>query len=610
MIEYPYYIGLKCIYSEVFELDNKVFSLLKTWCDRFLSLQVHEIPDHAFHGGVLCPACGILHGRASDMAYPLTLMWRLTGEEKYLASADAVVDWCENNMVMPSGLYRNDFASSWFGISAFGYLSLYDAVEAGGAALPEKLRVRWQSILSRLENAIDTAFASEDFRPNINYFAAGAAVMARAWKRTGNERFLARSKEWSDHLLSYVTPDGMLFGEGFHGDDRKSPRGYRAVDLGYNAEESIPLMLLCAMERGDRELEKTAVGLMNTLLLFMLPDGALDNSWGARAAKWTYYGSRTSDGIQGGLVLRPEDPVWREAAWRGFALFEKLTVDGLLAGGAMHREAGQPVCVHHTFTHAKTLAHMLESGMTFRHETFLPSDTFAGVKSFPSCGVYIVGAGDFRASIYASDFSNEPKLTPRGGSMTLLWHKKVGSILAATMNEYFPVEPQNMQLLSDGTPIRNMTPRIEAGAFSNIHDTSFAFTADESARTFTVEGRLKNIAGDPLCDAAGEEAGYRLTYQFTDGAAVITALSTLFDGVYKLPFITAESDAVILDANRLEIVRPAGRVAVESDGRLQAPDGASRRFFNPVGGFDHLMTEVLLPAGKEVTIRISVADNR
>ncbi len=72
-------------------MDPRVFSLLKTWCDRLLSLQLGAEFGDDFHGAVLCPACGLLHGRISDMAYPLTLLWRLTGEARYLEGAKAAV---------------------------------------------------------------------------------------------------------------------------------------------------------------------------------------------------------------------------------------------------------------------------------------------------------------------------------------------------------------------------------------------------------------------------------------------------------------------------------------------------------------------------------------
>ena len=588
-------------------MDRRVFTLLEAWCERFLSLQLDSSRGERFRGAVLCPACGLLHGRSSDMVYPLTLLWRLTGKEKYLRGAEAAVDFAEANMVMPeTGLYRNDFASAWYGISVFGYMALSDARRAGGGALPPETAEKWDAILRRLSAGIYIELNKPSFKPNVNYFAGGAAVMARAWKTEKEEKYLLRAKEWADLTLSYVTPDGMLSGEGYHAVRRRSPRGFVPVDLGYNAEESIPLLFSAAEDLEDEELFKEAEKLMNGLLPFLLPDGGLDNSWGSRAAKWTWYGSRTSDGIQGALIRKPGDPVWREAAARTFSLYEKLTLDGLLAGGAMHEDAGVPVCVHHTFTHAKTLAHMLESGLDFAPTgAALPSEEFRGVREYPSAGVFLVSAGDFRASLYSSDYTQDPRLSPRGGSMTLLWHAKCGPILAATPNEYYPVEPQNMQLLPHGEPVLNMTPRIEAGAFSNIHDTAFSFSREPQSPRFSVRGFLTSIGGGILTLPDEAYARYAVSTVFSPEEVRITAKSDA-EGVYHLPVIAGRGDRVELSGNRAVVGKEGCRILLTSDGAFEAPFGTGERRFNPVGGFNHLMLRLPLPAGEERTVSIRV----
>ena len=52
----------------------------------------------------------------------------------------------------------------------------------------------------------------------------------------------------------------------------------------------------------DARLARLAVATsLRAHLEFMLPDGAWDNSWGTRNYKWTYWGSRTSDGTVPGI---------------------------------------------------------------------------------------------------------------------------------------------------------------------------------------------------------------------------------------------------------------------------------------------------------------------
>ena len=43
---------------------------------------------------------------------------------------------------------------------------------------------------------------------------------------------------------------------------------------------------------------REVIASMRTHMEFMLPDGGWDNSWGTRNYKWTWWGSRTSDGCQ------------------------------------------------------------------------------------------------------------------------------------------------------------------------------------------------------------------------------------------------------------------------------------------------------------------------
>ena len=589
-------------------MDQRVFALLKTWCDRYLSLQVRAPFDSDFRGAVLCPACGILHGRSSDMVYPLVYLWTVTQDNAYLDGAVEAVDWAERKMIMPgTGLYRNDFASDWWGISAFAYLALADALRVGGSRLPAAVRDRWNAILHRLAAGIYTEFADPSFQPNVNYLFGGAAVMARAYILEKEEKYRGRALEWAEKALTYETRDGMVYGEGYHAEQRKSPRGFVPVDLGYNAEESSPLLFSAAEDLQDARLRACAVRMTDALLPFILPDGALDNSWGARSEKWTYYGSRTSDGIQAALLREPENPVWREAAARNFALYEAFTIDGLLAGGAMHADADEPVCIHHTFSHAKVLAHMCESGLAFTPGLArLPSDDFRGTAAYPSCGVFLAGSGDFRASLYASDYASDPRVQPLGGSLTLLWHRKTGPVLAATPNEYYPKEPQNMQGLRYGGPVRCMTPRIVSGAFSSVYDPLFSFRADREEPVFETEGWLTSPDGTILQRETQEYARYRAVWRFTETEVCLTACQGAASGTLILPVIAGSRDRAELAGNRVVITRPGGTITLTADSPLSLPDGDGKRFFNPVGGFQHIFVCADLPRDTQVHIRIRV----
>ena len=75
------------------------------------------------------------------------------------------------------------------------------------------------------------------------------------------------------------------------------------MDIGYNLEESLPSFLQYTVKTGNASLKEQVIRVLKRHLLFMLDDGGMDNSFGTRNYKWTYWGSRTSDGCVLGCLL-------------------------------------------------------------------------------------------------------------------------------------------------------------------------------------------------------------------------------------------------------------------------------------------------------------------
>ena len=161
--------------------------------------------------------------------------------------------------------------------------------------------------------------------------------------------------------------------------------------MGYNLEESIPLLVMHSVWLNDVEkidyYTKRAIDHIG----FMLPDGAIDNSWGTRQNKWTYWGSRTSDGMHEGLVyIADRDPVIAKAVRKNFELLRDCTVEGRLYGGPMYKTAKEQACVHHAFDHAKSLAiFYLEMGKEFEdcENAILPREN-EGIKTYQNGYLY------------------------------------------------------------------------------------------------------------------------------------------------------------------------------------------------------------------------------
>ena len=49
-------------------MENLSFELLKTWCDKLIELQITDKKSKGLFGGILCDACGYIHGRCADQS--------------------------------------------------------------------------------------------------------------------------------------------------------------------------------------------------------------------------------------------------------------------------------------------------------------------------------------------------------------------------------------------------------------------------------------------------------------------------------------------------------------------------------------------------------------
>ena len=449
-----------------------------------------------------------------------------------------------------------------------------DALYHFGDKLPKKYSEKWKKIFVRMCDTFKTLDTRDSFKPVTNYYCGIAALLAMAWRLTEDDRYYEKSKYWIGVALSRFDGDGLLFGEGH---PITSADGTHAIDMGYDLEESLPLLLRYANLTGDySELFRER---FVKHLIFLLPDGAIDDSFGVRHNKWTYWGSRTSDGIIEGLALLCDDPIFATAAERVLTLYEACTHDGLLSM-PMADVTGEPTCLHHTFAHAKALAALVTAeSVTEARVTTLPGEEKFGVRAYQNGHLVLVSDGSFRATFSTIRNDCQPSHTANaGGSMTLLYHDTYGVVCAATTAEYIPTEPLNQQHLRKVASPPSMTAQFVIDGRQACRDRSARLLQEGTVITATAEE-------------------WQARYSFEGSELKITLECA--DGVYRLPLVCGKDQRVTLSENNTELKIEGGVTVLSSVPMVTSPE---RRVFHPVGGLAYLPIEI--PVAGSVTVVI------
>lgn len=599
--------------------------LLADWCDGMIANQIIAPENPGLHGALGCPSCSHIHGRCSDAVYPFLRMARTTGDQKYIDAAIAVYDWAENNVSQPDGSWTNDInPKSWRGTSIFGAIGLAEALHYHGDLIDDARRDAWTARLG----VVADRYLYRDFKvidfTNLNYGMTAVYGFHLLGEILGDDRYIQRSKKFAGRVKEFFTdPNTLLWGEG-KPNDNLSGRGLLPVDLGYNVEESLNGVVLYALEVEDAELIDLMVKSLEGHLEFMLPDGAWDNSWGTRSQKWSYWGSRTSDGCQPAFGLMAKyNPAFGTAAIKNAELLKRCTADGLLHGGPHYVSHGVKPCMHHTFAHAKVMALVQDRASELTEvdaEAPLPRQIASGVKHFPEIDVWLAAQGPWRATVSAYDSIYKTKSAnylqqPTGGAVSVLYHEKVGTVLAGSMARYIMVEPLNMQP-NPGEEFA-LTPRVETRIgdawYTNLYDLKAEVNSDQSADkiVFDVNTTIQDEDRGVISNAV---ADYQLNYKITDDA-VSMSVSTQSDisqsssSTFIVPIISPSGEAVDqVSPTRIEITKPDGTLVIQSSHAMTIKPTPSGRVFNMVPGAEAvpIMIQFDPKPGIEVRCEISV----
>lgn len=187
--------------------------------------------------------------------------------------------------------------------------------------------------------------------------------------------------------------------------------------------------------------------------------------------------------------------------------------------------------------------------------------------------------------------------------MTLLWHGKVGPVLAATMANYSMSEPRNMQRsrFDDAMPCTSL--RMTVGDFASVNEKlAFVTVCDEDERvTIAVKGVLRDLKFCP-----GPE--YEWHYTFSRDVITIVAKASE-DGFLHVPVICSKDDRVSVSGNQAVIFRKGVSMTVTCDGASFVPVPDMKiRHFNVVGGFGSFPLKLMLKKGDTAVVTIRMGD--
>jgi hypothetical protein len=299
------------------------------------------------------------------------------------------------------------------------------------------------------------------------------------------------------------------------------------------------------------------------------------------------------------------------------------THNNLLYGGPDYFAHGDQPCIHHTFTHAKSLATVLDSSAPTSAPSprlSIPRDEPYTIKSFPEIATDLVSLGPWRATVTGYDFEYIERVQSggggasggghaSGGALSLLYHQQLGPLLTASMTEYQMIEISNQQVHLD-KPHTCLTPRIERTfkqTYTSLSDFEAELTANAGPQqiTFEAKGRLLTASHQPVPNF---KTNYHLTYTLTESSVEITASvesAVSAPTQFILPVISPSTEAINQpDPKTIRITKPNGTLTVTTN----APQGFNpipkERTFNLVPGFEAVPLTISIEPGQKLQIRL------
>ncbi len=516
-------------------------------------------PESPDFGGVKDPENGIYYSRAAEALYPFAVIYKHTGDKKWLDAAINTTNWLISIQEPTGEWVENPW--EWTGTTADQLLMMGLAWPILKPHIDKQVQQKWED---SMQAAAD--YLVEKMSPDwasFNYVPTTAGCLAVIYDNvTGDPSHLAKAKQLAAQSIAKFDRNHFFEGEAARVHGVKY-----GVDVSYQIEMSLWGLTMYARVTGDTAVEDEIRKSMENMLWFVYPNGAIDGSWCARAYKWTSYGTKTADGNQTSFSLwANEDPRYQTAAIRNAQYLKQSIKDGLIGYGPhIWAMPGKLPNIYPTFARAKNFAMAIEFGRHQQGPTpALPTESGDFLKHFPSVNVALVGSENFVATISAYDYIDytnwgDGKYThfPRGGAMVNLWLKDFGFVTTSSQTRYVRGEEIHMPPIDE--PIQPLTPRIEfeneTGYFTNLYDSyaDLEIVDDGPTKTIFVSGRLSDqnyhpggVAYSILYKISNDRVTKQITIRYHDRFPNVRIIEPIVQHE-GLKLLQSDTDTIIVD---------------------------------------------------------------
>jgi hypothetical protein len=496
-------------------------STLLKLCNTLIATQISNSSDLNY-GALVCPSSNPddhpLHSRAAEAVYPFAVAWRLTGEIKYRDAAIKLGNWLiriQDTTGKKTGGWSEAWPDpeqkGWYGTTTDQLISLAGAFPILKPFMSDAEIEKWNNSMKRAGEFIMVNFP---VRSNINYNPTAAATLLLAYRAMKNpdDRWLIKADSLMDtYTLKSVTAQNFLSGEGM------------GVDEGYNISQSIGYIALYAILKDDSRIKRIAADLLRTHMLFVYPNGSVDNSWGTRSFKWSYEsGTKTAPGIYFSFALLGDmDTDFNSAGLECLRyLNEKCIQNGWINYGphSKNHETSSPPCNYSTFARAQSLALAIEYGTQAETSTLFPAQKQNWYRFFPDLKVAVVRTGKIMSTVSAyGEIGRYPRASVcRGGSITNLWYEGYGEngfMQSSSTSSYKRIEPMHMPNEKELLPLTSRIEfNIDSVYFSNVFEADGKMNVIQLPDNISIstEGNMQTING------IKSKVNYVLTNRFYD----------------------------------------------------------------------------------------------